>query len=553
MSSINESCESARLIAILVGVNEYDHGWVRLRGAINDVESIAVAIAKTHDPSRYALYVLTSSLARVESQGLPTKAGILAALDSAAKEATAADCIMFFFAGHGVLLGDRSYLLPKDGSPQHHITSGTLLSLEEIASRFANSPCQRRMMLLDACNELPSDPTYSAGSGEGTESAEVLSRGVSSTTYIKAYGQVPRGWVVLTACGPGQKSYEEESHGFFSEAIAQGLRGEADLDKDGMVTIAELTYYVTRRVRACALARVRQEQWPTIFVSAARLDEPVMPLAEYSEESELPYCWRRRSPGPGLVWLWLESFLKQWKVESFFSGRLFMWGIGVILTFIIAVQGIAFAPASTPRWWKLSLGAMACLGFIAWLLSVALAIAVAERRWHRGGYLPSFLIGGWLFASFAFLVLSQRWSGSEIMLDTSYLVVSTLALLFLLPIAALNALNTILSLSYLIERGEPVVVEEVLRQYDKRWWGVEIPNIVPVISANPTLYTLVVGLGASLGTIPHIVVVSTSTLRGMTLALVLLLDALTLLLAWWIVGWYLAAFAALKRRWWPQV
>jgi uncharacterized caspase-like protein len=38
-------------------------------------------------------------------------------------------------------------------------------------------------------------------------------------------------------------------HGFFTKAVLEGLKGEADYDKDGKVQLDELDAYVSRAVR----------------------------------------------------------------------------------------------------------------------------------------------------------------------------------------------------------------------------------------------------------------------------------------------------------------
>ena len=54
----------------------------------------------------------------------------------------------------------------------------------------------------------------------------------------------------LFSCSPGEKAFEHErlKHGVFYYYVIQGLKNEADLDKDGTVSVEELALFAKRRV-----------------------------------------------------------------------------------------------------------------------------------------------------------------------------------------------------------------------------------------------------------------------------------------------------------------
>ena len=56
---------------------------------------------------------------------------------------------------------------------------------------------------------------------------------------------------LATLCGArdNQEAIEEGGHGFFTQALTQGMAGEADTDKDGVVELYELLPFVCSRVR----------------------------------------------------------------------------------------------------------------------------------------------------------------------------------------------------------------------------------------------------------------------------------------------------------------
>lgn len=58
------------------------------------------------------------------------------------------------------------------------------------------------------------------------------------------------GLVVMCGASKEQEAAEEDGHGFFTQALVEGLSGKADYDGDGLVELDELKLYVTKRVRA---------------------------------------------------------------------------------------------------------------------------------------------------------------------------------------------------------------------------------------------------------------------------------------------------------------
>ena len=71
----------------------------------------------------------------------------------------------------------------------------------------------------------------------------------------------------LTGATGFGKSLESDTlrHGLFTYYLLRGLRGEADLNRNGEVTIGEVTDYVNRKVPAAARNTFKQEQQPQVF------------------------------------------------------------------------------------------------------------------------------------------------------------------------------------------------------------------------------------------------------------------------------------------------
>ena len=80
---------------------------------------------------------------------------------------------------------------------------------------------------------------------------KILSRAVGST--------------VLSAATSQQEALEGyKGHGIFTWIVAEGLRGDADFDKDGFVKTSELAEYVDTNVPALAEKVYKREQFPIV-------------------------------------------------------------------------------------------------------------------------------------------------------------------------------------------------------------------------------------------------------------------------------------------------
>ena len=91
-------------------------------------------------------------------------------------------------------------------------------------------------------------------------------RGIGSdiTAAIKSITSEGTGQVIMTAATGSSASLEDNKwgHGAFTKALIEGIEGQADYDRDGVVYIKELDLYVTNRVKALT----RGSQKPTTII-----------------------------------------------------------------------------------------------------------------------------------------------------------------------------------------------------------------------------------------------------------------------------------------------
>jgi hypothetical protein len=215
---------SARLLGVLVGIDEYHEKRLRLRYAMSDAERLAKALAATA-----GTYYAAPKL-RLLTNAQATKSAILAALRSAVAAAVPGDTVVFSFAGHGDQGREtgRYFLTPADFDRADEARTG--LAWSEIADVLRVSKA-RVVVMLDACHS-------------GLSGAEQL-----SSTNDDAVGalldDMHAPMLVLAASKGRQSSYEDRrwGGGLFTYALVQALkvrRASYDRDRDGVIEASEL-------------------------------------------------------------------------------------------------------------------------------------------------------------------------------------------------------------------------------------------------------------------------------------------------------------------------
>ena len=170
------------------------------------------------------------------------------------------DLVILFFAGHGApdpKNPQNLYLLCHDTQPGRYY--GTALPMWEIDVALSRTIRSKKVIVIaDAC--------HSAGVG-GTRAVSAAQR---FNEYIDAIARSREGITKITASRANELSQErvfpEGGHGVFTYYLLKGLRGEADDNGDGFVTIKEAYAYLYDRVRSDT--RHSQNPWASAYVSA---------------------------------------------------------------------------------------------------------------------------------------------------------------------------------------------------------------------------------------------------------------------------------------------
>ena len=225
--------------AVVIGINDYPN--VRqLKFAVNDAKAFYdYLVSRSHIPAENVTLLLDqeATLTRLRSTlgtHLKRKAG---------KD----DMVIIYFAGHGSTEKDvmspdgdglEKYLLPYDADRRDFYASA--LPMREISHIFNRVRSERLVFLADSC--------YSGASGGRTIGITGTRSDISETFLYRVTSG--KGRVIITASGANEVSAEKDDlkHGVFTYYLLEGLRGKADADKDGLITVDEAYRYVSDQV-----------------------------------------------------------------------------------------------------------------------------------------------------------------------------------------------------------------------------------------------------------------------------------------------------------------
>ena len=95
---------------------------------------------------------------------------------------------------------------------------------------------------------------------------KLYTRGLTDSTAIKLL-QRASGSAVFSASADIEQALEGyKDHGLFTYTLLDGLRGGADMDKDGFIKIYELADYVEEQVIILSEEVFKRQQTPTIQI-----------------------------------------------------------------------------------------------------------------------------------------------------------------------------------------------------------------------------------------------------------------------------------------------
>ena len=231
--------DRGKIWAIIIGINEYQNTR-NLKYAVNDARAFKDYLKDYVGIPDERIFYLANQDA--------TKSRIESLLGTTIKrKASRVDTVMIFYAGHGAVEADpinpdgdgfEKYLLPHDAHLQDLYS--TSISMNDIRTIFTRIHADRLIFIADTC--------YSGTSGGRTMMAAKTRANLSD----KFYERISRGKgrVIISSCSANEISKEDDNlqHGVFSYYMLEGLKGRADQDGEGVITVSELFRYLSKKV-----------------------------------------------------------------------------------------------------------------------------------------------------------------------------------------------------------------------------------------------------------------------------------------------------------------
>src|SRR6266852_5048023 len=231
--------------AVVIGVGRYQSTDIpSLRYSVADAEALYQVLIGPGGFKKEHVLLLSD-----KSEKPPTLRNIKWALGTfLARSAKKDDTVVIFFAGHGAPEVDQrgverdglaKYLIPADADPDDLYS--TALPMDEMQTIFSRVEAERMVVFLDAC--------YSGAAGGRTFSAKRTRATNLDDQFLERLTR-SKGRAIITASRPSEVSIElpELGHGIFTYSLVEGLKGAADLNKDGIVTVQELSEYLEQQV-----------------------------------------------------------------------------------------------------------------------------------------------------------------------------------------------------------------------------------------------------------------------------------------------------------------
>lgn len=252
----DRSAAASRNWALLIGVENYQKAS-RLRYTINDVVEIGYSLVyRGNFEEKHVVRIHDN----VQGTALrPTKANLLAQIPAFMRKPGPEDQIVVYFSGHGFRDKDgKLYLAPIDCDPLD--PAATAVPVAWLRQQLASCKAGFKLLVLDSCH---------AGS---EKSASVASRDLG-----EAFRDL-LGVATIASSKADEKSqiWTEKEQSLFSYWFNQGLKGHADKDGDGQVTLDELFRFVYRKVKFTAGHQFKLPQTPVRIVRSGTLGVPVV-------------------------------------------------------------------------------------------------------------------------------------------------------------------------------------------------------------------------------------------------------------------------------------
>jgi uncharacterized caspase-like protein len=242
------------LHALVVGIQDYENPKLTLKYSVADATLMANTLREQAKGLFEGVYV-TALTSRADT----TKDAIIKAVQTAQAKVRPDDLFVFFVASHGTVDEGEYFLITSNvGAVSTLGLKNNALSQDKLKELIANVPATKKLVVIDTCN---------AGKlGEALQVA-MLTRGMNEETALKILSRAV-GSTIISASSSVQEALEGyQGHGLLTWVVAEGLKGRADLNKDGAVNTLELATFVDDQVPGLAEKVFKHKQYPLVSPS----------------------------------------------------------------------------------------------------------------------------------------------------------------------------------------------------------------------------------------------------------------------------------------------
>lgn len=230
--------------AIVIGINKYMNSSIKeLEKAQNDAIDLSNQLNNSGEFDY--VFTFTDKSQNIFDPLFPMKNNILAKIDTVLREANENDFVLFYFSGHGISdPNGNGYLVAIDTQLDDPFTTG--IKIDDIVAKIQAKGIKRNLLILDACREVINKETKSLNQ-----------IGLKEKKYDEAVISA-----IFYSTGSGYYSHEHNdfSNGVYTHFLLQGMKGEADADNNGIVTISELEQYVQAAVNDWGIKNNKQQK-----------------------------------------------------------------------------------------------------------------------------------------------------------------------------------------------------------------------------------------------------------------------------------------------------
>ena len=237
------------MVALVIGNGAYTDGIAPLPKAITDAKRFADAL---RNPKIGNLLP-----ANVEILENATKSRLENALRRLAGKASNGQTVLFYYAGHG--------LPTKTGEPAILPTDAEIIDLDNSMISLSKvqellSSAKKVLLILDSCF---------SGTQDGNRSFAPSGRPFVAVVVPATTASI----AVLSATSKNEVSNEDNTGGFFTSALLEGMSGVADTNRDGIVSLTELATFVASKVRVSSGRKQNPQLTGSLEVTLAQNPE----------------------------------------------------------------------------------------------------------------------------------------------------------------------------------------------------------------------------------------------------------------------------------------